>query len=450
MVSTSTSTTIYEVFPGKPKGQQGWPTLEFDCEHRRNYLSERLSKECGNMRFIGGDLIYESKEIEIVKEKIKREKGIDGILVYFTALPAPSAEKLLDTGYPTIIANDLFGGDLLLLKSYDFARRQNLPVLPISSSDIDDMKKALRFIEVIHELKKSKILIIEESKDIGDQSHSWRRRYEDYLMAMKTFGVEPIVIGPEKLNKYYEESEEKEAEKIATKWENEAIQVIEPTKAEIVKSARLYLAMKKLMRELNANVITIDCLSLFYKGKLPAYPCLGFFQLNNEGLIGVCEADSDAALSHLIGQLLTGRPGYVSDPVINTASSQIIYAHCVATNRPFGKSKPASPYKIRSHAEDHKGASIQTLLPAGQPLTTIKLNLLDRKLAIHSAKSVGNIDDERACRTKLVAEAPVSKILDNWDYQTFGWHRVTFFGDFRKDFCNLAKLLGLMVIEEDR
>jgi len=27
--------------------------------------------------------------------------------------------------------------------------------------------------------------------------------------------------------------------------------------------------------------VTVDCLGLFYSDELPAYPCLGFFQLNN-------------------------------------------------------------------------------------------------------------------------------------------------------------------------
>jgi L-fucose isomerase-like protein len=179
-------------------------------------------------------------------------------------------------------------------------------------------------------------------------------------------------------------------------------------------------------------------------------PYLAFFQLNNEGLLGVCEADLEATISQLIGQYLTQRAGFVSDPVIDSSSSQIIYAHCVAPNKPFGKVGSAFPYRIRSHAEDGKGASVQVSLPPGETLTTIKVNLLAKKMTIHQARSVGNIEDERACRTKLAAEADVEKILRNWDYQTFGWHRVTFYGDFREDFRNLATLLGLVILEEDK
>src|SRR5574337_693990 len=35
-----------------------------------------------------------------------------------------------------------------------------------------------------------------------------------------------------------------------------------------------------------------------------------------------------------------GRPGYISDPVIDTSKNQIIYAHCVAPTKVFGPGGP--------------------------------------------------------------------------------------------------------------
>jgi L-fucose isomerase-like protein len=194
----------------------------------------------------------------------------------------------------------------------------------------------------------------------------------------------------------------------------------------------------------------MDCLGLYYAGKLRAYPCLGFFQLNNEGLTGVCEADLDSTLTQLLIRYLTGRPGYVSDPVIDTAAGQIVYAHCVATNRPFGPHGLANPYLIRSHAEDRKGASVQSMLPPGRPVTTLKLSPEHKAFAIHTGKSVANVEDDKACRTKLAVEADVSKILDNYHSELFGWHRVTCYGAYRKPFIDLARLYGLHIFEEDR
>jgi len=427
--------------------------LNFDCEQREKCLFKKLKNLARDIEFVDGDIIYDSRGAKRIKEKIKKAGKIDGIVIYTLSahFSAPSPEEILNLCHPALIVSDIFGGDIALLSAMDLIKKKKIPALPISSSGFSELKRGLNFIKVIHKLKENKILAIGKSKDFGDQAHFWRRDYENFLdQVKKLLGVKIIILGPERLNEYYGKISEKIAAKVAADWIRKSAKVVEPRRQEIIKSARLYLAMKGLLNEFNADAITIDCLPLFYERKIPAYPCLGYFQLNNEGLVGVCEEDLEAALTHLMGQHLTGRPGFVSDPVINTANSQIIYAHCVASARPLGKNNLSSRYKIRSHAEDGKGASVQVFLPKGYPLTTVKLNILDKKLAIHQAKSVGNIEEERACRTKLAAEANVRNILENWDFRTFGWHRVTFYGDFREDFCNLATLLGFKIVEEDK
>jgi len=144
---------------------------------------------------------------------------------------------------------------------------------------------------------------------------------------------------------------------------------------------------------------------------------------------------------------LTGRPGYVSDPVIDTSEEEIIYAHCVSTNRVFGPSGRANPYIIRSHAEDGRGASVQSLMPTGEVVTTLKVDVGGKRMVIHTAKTTRNVDDPKACRTKLAAKTNAEKILANWE---MGWHRVTVYGNWRKAAMNLARLLGLSVVEEDK
>ena len=126
-------------------------------------------------------------------------------------------------------------------------------------------------------------------------------------------------------------------------------------------SAAMYLAEKALMKKHGANGITINCLGGFYGGHIHAYPCLGFYQLNNDGLIGGCECDVRSAATMVIGTTLTqGRPGYISDPVIDTSKRQIIYAHCVAHNKAFGPEGKTNPFEILTHSEDRQGASVRS------------------------------------------------------------------------------------------
>ncbi len=69
-------------------------------------------------------------------------------------------------------------------------------------------------------------------------------------------------------------------------------------------------------------------------------------------------------------------------------------------------------------------------------------------MIIHQAKAVGNLVSEYGCRTKLVAEVTgdIGKLFDQWDQ--FGWHRVTVYGDVKEPLAEFAKALGLKVIEE--
>jgi hypothetical protein len=62
--------------------------------------------------------------------------------------------------------------------------------------------------------------------------------------------------------------------------------------------------------------------------------------------------------------LTQGRPGYISDPVVDTPNRQIIYAHCVASNRVFGPEGQTNPFKILTHSEDRQGASLRSLMPS--------------------------------------------------------------------------------------
>jgi hypothetical protein len=61
---------------------------------------------------------------------------------------------------------------------------------------------------------------------------------------------------------------------------------------------------------------------------------------------------------------------------------------------------------------------------------------------------VGTLDSERGCRTKLIGEVcgDIGKLFDQWDL--FGWHRVTVYGDVKEPLAELGRALGLEVIEE--
>jgi L-fucose isomerase-like protein len=191
----------------------------------------------------------------------------------------------------------------------------------------------------------------------------------------------------------------------------------------------------------------MNCLGGFAQGRLPAYPCLGFMQLLNDGGHGICEAMPDDTLSMLMGRILTGRPGYVSDPVLDTSKNQIVYAHCVATTKAFGTEGKSNMFRIRTlHNHDPRGTCAQSFLPEGYMTTSFQTDFARKQMVIHQAKAVGNLDSERGCRTQLIGEVrgDIGKLFRYWDR----WHRVTVYGDVKEPLAEFARGLGLKVIEE--
>jgi len=267
--------------------------------------------------------------------------------------------------------------------------------------------------------------------------------------AKEQLGIETILCKFSELNDLWEKADKDHAREILKRWKSVAMDVIDVPDETLEESARMYLAMKQCLKNHDACAITVNCLTGFYGKQIFAYPCLGFHELLNEGLIGACECDSASTLTMIVMTTLTkGRPGFISDPVLDIAAKQIIYAHCVASNKAFGPDGPSNPFTIVTHSEDRQGASVRSTLPAGYMTTTLEINPSLQAIVFHQAKAVGNSTDDRACRTKLVA-VPVGdyeKLFKEWDQ--WGWHRVTYYGDLKEPVYALADALGWRVVEE--
>lgn len=408
-----------------------WPTKNYDYAKRKKEILDKLIPLCPNVEFA----VKHSATNESAKEILDDQKERDGILVYQIGLSTAGTDLFVRSGKPVVLVDDLFGGTGRVLALSGVATAEKLPVVVVSSSDMKDVAAAANLFYVMRAMRTSRIVTATNRNVTAGAG-----------FIKDLYGAELLRLAPEELDEYYSKADAREAEVWADYWMKNARKVVEPTREEITKSGRMYLAMSRALADKRADAVTVDCLGLFYSGKMTAYPCLGFFQLNNDGSTGVCEGDLDSTCSQLLIRYLTGRPGYVSDPVIDTAKDEIIYAHCVGTNKVYGPKGKANPYIIRTHAEDEQGASIQSLMPTGEIVTTLKVRTGDKHMVIHTAKAVSNSDEPKACRTKLVAKTNTKSLLRNW---SIGWHRVTVYRDWREQAMNLARLYGMTVFEED-
>jgi hypothetical protein len=414
------------------QSEPGWPYLGYDQENRKQELLAKLRAGCPESEF----LPVTAYNADDARKILEADQEVDGYLACMIGGWAGAGETIAAAGKPTIYVGDLYGASGEFLVATAAARRKRLRAFGVTSSRFDDVVQAVRCLETMKKLSASTILVVGAGPgDVGKAIE-------------QAFGARVLHITFQQINDAYEKADRTQAQRWADKWMREAARVVEPTAEEIAKSAAMYLALRRLLDERQAQAITMNCLGGVYSGQTHAYPCLGFFQLNNDGQVGACEADLQSTITMLAMKYLVAKPGYISDPIIDTATNRIIYIHCVAPNRVFGPEGPTNPYEIRSHAEDRKGAAIRSLMPVGQITTTLLFAPTRREVIIHQARTVENIDEPRVCRTKLAAEVKgdIHKLLGEWD--RWGWHRVTFYGDHKLAVQQLSALLGLTVVEE--
>ena len=455
-----------------------WPNIGYDFDARRNQLTELLTQGCPGVQFLPAKVMDNPKHAD---EVLQGDKDVDGYLICVQGLGwSNDIFKLCTTGKPTLLADNLFGGSGLFLARQPSIMAAGKPVDWVSSANDQDLVASARlfgllkegksaaevaaafraarhkntpstadwtckddpipapnFDEALAQLRKTKILVVGG----GWGGDPFRKAAEEVV------GVKFLPITFPELAAAYEVADREAAQAQADRWIKAAEKVVEPGREEIEKSAAMYAAMKSLMDKHGAHGISINCLGGFYGGHMKAYPCLGFSQFNSDGLIGGCEADQMSALTMTTLGALVGRPGYISDPVIDTSKNHIIYAHCLATIRPFGPKGPANPYRIRTHSEDRKGACVQSLLPEGYLVTTMEINPTSRQVILHQAKTAGNNPSDMACRTKLeaVVKGDIEKLTEQW---RMGWHRVTFYGDLKAHVAELCARLKLTLVEE--
>jgi hypothetical protein len=414
------------------QNEPGWPYLGYDEEGRKKELLASLQQGCPQCEFLPVTAYTPDDARKIVAD----DKDIDGYLAYMVGGWARAAETIAEAGKPTIYVGDLYSASGEILFAIAGARRRHLRACGVTSSRFEDVVQAVRSLEAMKRLKSSSILVIGAGAgDVGKAIEG-------------VFGTKVLPITFQELNDLYEKADRSEARKWVDTWTRGAERVVEPPAAEIGKSAAMYLALRRLMEQHHAQAVTMNCLGGVYSRQTHAYPCLGFFQLNSDGLVGACEADLQSTITMLAMKYLVGRPGYISDPVIDTATNRVIYIHCVATNKVYGPEGTSNPYEIRSHAEDRAGAAVRSLMPVGQMTTTLQLAPTRREVLFHQAKTVENIDDPRSCRSKLAAEVKgdINKLLGEWD--RWGWHRVTFYGEHKRAVEQFSSLMGLTLIEE--
>lgn len=408
-----------------------WPTPHLDVAAERLKLENVLAglqNDLPDVTFEGGELLRVVEDVPKVRESLE---DVDGILLFnLTSGVGQIIRALAQSGKPTLLFCQPYSGhDWSIIADL---QDEGLKIDVVASSDYGDLITGISPFRTIKRLSESKILVL-------------RKAEIDETPVSERLGVRIVPLQHRRIMDAYDSADPAEAESEARRWIDGAVKIVEPSREEIVRSSRFYLAMKRVMAEEGAQAIAINCLGLFYAGKLPAYPCLGFSRLNNLGQVGACEGDVESTVTMLMFQYMAGKPGFITDPVIDTANRTVIHAHCVAPTCMDGADGREEPYVLRSHMEDDKGAVVQVKMRVGQTITMAKLVGNDMMLL-----STGEIIDtpvsERGCRTQITTRVKdPRKLLEQYRH---GLHRVIFYGDHTAAVERLSKFLKFKVVYE--
>jgi len=427
---------IYKVYAGRTGDLYlARPTEELA---RFEQYFKDLEQKLGDVQFIGGDMIPPAN-VDQLAEKVR---GADAVLLIHLSAhggDAPVLGKLIDAGLPTVLFSQPFSGHGWMY--FPQWHKQGKKVILLPSSDWKEIDRAVGLLRVPAWLKQTRIIAW------GPPQGTAASRSAEQIK--KRFGAELISVSNDRVQQMMKAIDPKAAEAEAEAyWLSQAKAIVEPKRPEIVESARLFLAIQELMIQERAQAITSSHCMGNPRG------CLTFSKLNDLGLVGACEGDMDSTLTMLMFAYAFRVPGFITDPVIDTAKNAMVHFHCTSATRMDGPQGPRLPFTIRTQTDSKGGVALQVENRVGQPVTCAKLVNLDT-LLVTPGKILETSTSPMACRTQFAQSVPdARRLFLNWgenviqgDTMTL-LHRVVFYGDHMEAIRDLGALLGLKVIEE--
>jgi len=276
---------IYKIYIGRTGGiYLSRPTEEVGKFDR--YLAN-LQYQLGDVEFVGGDIVPATS----VDEVLPKLQGADGVLMFHLCghggdAPLQAMSKIVDQGLPTVVFSQPFSGHGWMY--FPPWAKQGKKVVLLPSSDWGDLDKVVGLMRVQPHLAHTRILVVRGPT--GTAAACSAEQVKEKL------GVEMIPVTVEETLKAHEAVSLADAEAEAQQyWISKARKIVEPTQDEIISSARLYLAIQRMMMEKGARAVTSsNCMGE------PAKGCFTFSKLGDQGLVGACEGDMDSTLTMLI------------------------------------------------------------------------------------------------------------------------------------------------------
>jgi hypothetical protein len=429
------------IFTGQPQpDDRNWGADEKQIATMKARLAE-AEETLGNVELVIGES-RSPEQTAAFLEKTGPDTPILAINVQNFAMTR-MINPVLEAGRPmAVFALPASGHDWMYVPRW---RRAGHRVTLLPSSDCDELERALRLLRVIPMMQRSRLLLFPPARGTAPACSPEEVK--------KHLGTEVVVIEQKDMDEMMTGVDEAAVQAELQAWTKGAKAILEPTKEDIEKAARVSIVLDQLMEQVQADALAIGtCMGWLQRG----FPCLGFARLRDRGLPAACEGDMDSVLTMMLFQYLIDKPGFQGNATFDTSKNALWTAHCTAPLKMDGPEGEEAPYLLRGHSEvAGSGCVPEVQYRLGQVVTRSKLINLDTILA-----STGEIIEvpEKAvhgCRTQIVTKVhDATKMAANWssvleteDAMTL-LHRVVFYGDHMDSVQHLANLMGMKVVQE--
>jgi hypothetical protein len=402
-------TKIYTVFFGTAPSRD-----DTDFEPITNAaIVRRLREECGGVDFVARD-VTRSTTIQSVLNEIKDLKKLhyDGVII----CGWPRDYELLRSGLPTInvmVVNDFMNIPYPLYKKnqvidafldpWQFSADPN-----VSERMFQDLVAKVKLIKALKRMKSERILTVTNSPYVnvtyGDVLKNMPLDYNENILRVieDTFGVKVTKIGTKEVaadkdvqNLWRNESPEANA--IAQRWIRNAKKMMNTIESEVVRSAKVYLAMKILMEKYGATAMAFHIRSLIENPRREDYvtPALATSEFQLHNVVVKCQSHLNILLSEMLLQYAYRRPSMLGDYSVDTYNNTSIVQHCEGPWNPWGDERRV-PYYLVDHRErpvrersvTGGSAASWILYPGGEPVTMWQVDVMSKEVLVHTGTTV--------------------------------------------------------------
>ena len=376
-------------------------------------IVRRLQEECDGVDFVVRDLTRGATMQSVLNEiKDLKKLHYDGVII----CGWPRDYELLRSGLPTInamVVNDFMNIPYPLYKTNRvigaFLDPWRFCADPgVSERMFQDLVAKVKLIKALKRMKHERILTVTDSPYVnvtyGDVLKNIPPDYNEKILGVieETFGVKVTKIGTKEVAEDEDvqnlwRNKSPEANAIAQRWIRNAKKMMNTIESEVIRSAKVYLAMKILMEKYGAAAMAFHIRSLIENPRREDYvtPALATSEFQLHNVVAKCQSHLNILLSEMLLQYAYGRPSMLGDYSVDTYNNTSIVQHCEGPWNPWGDERRV-PYFLVDHRERRvRGRSVTggsaaswILYPGDEPVTMWQIDVLSKEVLMHTGTTV--------------------------------------------------------------